>query len=76
MNNQPIGSTVNFKAQCPSFVYPMPLAKVNKPTTERLITACIYALNELKHPHPNKDNKQITIDYIELALKEAGGVEE
>ena len=71
MNNQPIGSTVNFDVN-----KPMPLAKVNRGITEMLITACVYALHELKHPHPNKDNKQITIDYIELALREAGVVEE
>lgn len=47
-------------------------------TAPELLTACVYALNELKHPHPNPENKQITIDYLQTAISkaESGGVKD
>ena len=36
-----------------------------------LLVACVYALNELKYPHPNPENRGLTIKEIESAIAQA-----
>ena len=38
-----------------------------------LLAACVYALNELKHPHPNPENAKLTIQELEQAIRHAEG---
>lgn len=38
-----------------------------------LLRAAVYALNELQHPHPNPENKALTINELKEVIKQAEG---
>jgi hypothetical protein len=41
---------------------------------EELMRVCVYALNELEHPHANPENKTLTIQDLKQALAKAEGL--
>ena len=72
MHNQPIGSTLGVIKQLVSKKLMFP----HNPYTGILRTACLFALHVLKNPQQTLENKQVTIAFIEDALRKTGGVEE
>ena len=77
-NSKSVGSFAEYKVQVSpdaSFLEMLDELKRNTliAAAPDLLTGCVYALNELKFPHPNPENIKLTIEYLEQAIAKAEG---